>query len=303
MTDDSTLVKTPEVFCVPSCKGEGKAKKGKQWEMVRCCMCMKWFHQSCVNETENSGIWNCPDCRLLPSIVRTLLDTVKTLKQDMATLSQECAELRSENRDLHMKLTSQLPIDADQSPEASIPQQRSIADVVRNSVKNAINDEKCRNEVMISKAEEKGQDEKFISDLCTKMNFDTKPIEVTRMGEKSETRSHHRLLKVSFSTSFDARAFRSRFEQTKKTLKDIGSFRMRPGRSREEQEAFRKSNSLAHRLNKEAKDAKEKLSYSVRENGAIWQYKESDDGKWIRVPEWTASGNDHLTPKPGTPTH
>ena len=60
---------TTKDYCIPQCK------KGKNDEdQIRCCVCARWFHNSCINITQNEadGIWPCFSCRLIPSKVDKL---------------------------------------------------------------------------------------------------------------------------------------------------------------------------------------------------------------------------------------
>ena len=52
-------------YCVPSCKHDGKEKKGnKNLPMTGCNFCMKWFHDECIVEikTSQDTIWHCEEC-------------------------------------------------------------------------------------------------------------------------------------------------------------------------------------------------------------------------------------------------
>jgi len=185
---------------------------------------------------------------------------------------------------------------------AGSPLRPSFADAVKKSVQTALQEERSKCDVIITKVEENGQDEIFVENLCSKITCDAKPTSVSRLGRKTETASHHRLLKVTFSTNFDARAFRSRFEEMKKLRSDeeFSAYRIRPGRSQEEQAAFRRYSAIANRLNKEAKEAGETCSFSVRDNGCIWKFERQPNGKWVHVSDWQLEdlGNDGGSPKP-----
>ncbi|ELT92071.1 hypothetical protein CAPTEDRAFT_215705 [Capitella teleta] len=163
----------------------------------------------------------------------------------------------------------------------------SFTDVVKKSVHAALKEDEAKCDVIISKVEEKGKDKSFAADFCSKISFDTKPIGVMRLGRKKEDTHHHRLLKLSFSTNFEARAFRSRFEEVRKDKpNDLSEFRVRPGRNQEDQAAFRKSAIVANTLNKEAKRGGDMCSYSVRDNGSIWKFEKRADGKWVHILDW-----------------
>ena len=104
---------------------------------------------------------------------------------------------------------------------------KDYAEIVKKSVKTAIREETCKKEVIIAQAEEKGRDELLIDDPCEKLAFNSKPVDIARVGRKSNERksetnghddaTHHRLLKVTFANSFEARAFRARYEEKRKS--------------------------------------------------------------------------------------
>ena len=65
-------------YCIPNCK-KGRSKDDE--DMVRCCMCAKWFHEECVNLTQDEadGVWPCMTCRLIPSKVEHLQTSMNEL--------------------------------------------------------------------------------------------------------------------------------------------------------------------------------------------------------------------------------
>lgn len=140
--------------------------------------------------------------------------------------------------------------------------------------------------------EEKGQDTKMVNELCEKLNFQTKPLDVNRVGHKKPESGRHRLLKVTFANPFDARSFRAKYDEKKKT--DPGTIpilRMRAGRNEEDQALFKKLNTDAHKLNVAAKSSGQNASFSVREHGVIWKFVKNENGKWMHDREW--SNEDH----------
>ena len=101
-------------------------------------------------------------------------------------------------------------------------------------------------------------------------------------------------MKVTFATPFDARVFKARYEEAR-NKGSVPDFRMRFGRNKQEQREYKAHSDLAHKLNKEAKESNCDVSYSLRDNGVIWQFKKNEQGKWTRVPEWSPplqSGNE-----------
>ena len=178
---------------------------------------------------------------------------------------------------------------------------KTMSEVLCQSVKNAFNEERIKCDVIISKAEESGDDVNFVSDLCKKMNFPTKPCNPHRLGKKS-SEDRPRLLKISFPTAFDARTFVSRYGQFRKENRNEPCLRIRGSKTKEEQAVFSKNSKIAHELNQEARTKKLPESYSLRDNGTIWKFmKGPNDGIWRRDREWQLpSGNDNRTPQPNS---
>jgi Cu/Zn superoxide dismutase len=235
------------------------------------------------------------------SVMLQILEEVKKGSNEREGLKEEMTQLKSNNEVLLKELAdvkshlSALHLHQKPTMENDSSPLPFFADAVKKSVHTALQEDKARCDVIISKVEEKGKDESFAADLCSKISYDTKPIGVMRLGRKKEDTHHHRLLKLSFSTNFEARAFRSRFEEARKDKpNDLSEFRVRPGRNREDQAAFRKSAIVANTLNKEAKHEGDMCSYSVRDNGSIWKFEKQADGKWVHISDWKLekSGND-----------
>ncbi|ELT95684.1 hypothetical protein CAPTEDRAFT_197363 [Capitella teleta] len=55
------------------------------------------------------------------------------------------------------------------------------------------------------------------------------------------------------------------------------------GKTKSELEKYKKNKIILSRLDEEAKEKKEAVSYSIRDNGSTLKYKKQDDNKWIRV--------------------
>ncbi|ELU13429.1 hypothetical protein CAPTEDRAFT_196519 [Capitella teleta] len=235
------------------------------------------------------------------SVMLQILEEVKKGSNEREGLKEEMTQLKSNNEVLLKELAdvkshlSALHLHQQPTMENYSSPPPFFADAVKKSVHTALQEDKAKCDVIISKVEEKGKDESFAADLCSKISYDTKPIGVMQLGRKKEDTHHHRLLKLSFSTNFEARAFRSPFEEARKDKpNDLSEFRVRPGRNREDQAAFRKSAIVANTLNKEAKHEGDMCSYSVKDNGSIWKFEKQADGKWVHISDWKLekSGND-----------
>jgi len=90
--------------CTSDCPILKKGKKTQEKEMLRCCLCMRWYHLECVGEQRNAGVWNCFSCRQLPKTVETLMTLVQSLTDNVATLTKTVEDLQFENRQLHGQL-------------------------------------------------------------------------------------------------------------------------------------------------------------------------------------------------------
>ena len=127
-------------------------------------------------------------------------------------------------------------------PRQNGPDSRNtFANAVQKSVRAALQEDRCKQEVIISGATEEGKNDlKLIHDLCQKIDFTSKPSDTVRLGKKKDSAERPRLLKVTFSTSFEARAFMARYNQARRDDSEVPRLRLRSGKSKEEWEAFKK---------------------------------------------------------------
>ena len=162
---------------------------------------------------------------------------------------------------------------------------KAFSDAVRQSVTSALQDERVKCDVVISRAEESTDDSKFVNELCKTMDFPAHPTSAQRLGKKKGEQP--RLLKVSFPTAFDARTFIARYDQARRNKTDaLPSLRIRSSKTKQERELFAKSSKLAYELNTKAKKDVSNESFSLRDDGSIWKFIQSDDGKWKRDRSW-----------------
>ena len=234
----------------------------------------------------------------LKSTLTKLVKQIKELKctsndHDSSGLVTILQEMRSETMDLKKQMVEMQKkmVSPDLShalnptpAEASGPMNQSLAEVVRETVKSAIDDEQAKSQLILSRISEDANAQQIVNELCDQINFSPKPTGMMRIGRKSPGRQ--RLLRVSFPSQFDARKFKSSFDAMKKDNADSSNIRVRFNRTKEECKRWQKSSDIAYKLNKEAKDAGAAYSFSVRENGDVWKFTKSDDGKWRRVKEW-----------------
>ena len=279
-------------LCTESCLLGRKTGKRKDAEMLRCCLCMNWFHMKCIQKEDpdasTTGIWNCFTCRMMPSLISDLVQTVNSLKQEVSSLSLKYNELKAQNETLVTIIDAQSKKESasDPSPTVSTPDPCTYSSVVASSVRTALRDEKARNDVIISRIKESANCQDTIRSICSKIEYAGLPNDVVRIGRKKEGRD--RPMKVTFATSFDARRFCSRLNEKKGDSEDISEIRVRLGKTKSELDLYMKNKNIAINLNKEAKEKNENVSYSLRDNGEIWKYKKQDNDKWIKEADWAA---------------
>lgn len=205
---------------------------------------------------------------LIANQTAVFMEEIKALRDEVSSLRAELAASRDR-------------------PTTCTTSDTIFADVVRDTVKSTIHDEQLKSELIIGNVDDNGKDTDFMADLCEKMDCRVKPIDLKRLGNKSTNKK--RLIKASFPTAFDARAFKAKYAQIKKTTDaDIPSIRVRQSRSKEEQTKLRTVIKLAQHLNKTAKESNANHSFSLRDNGEIWKYAKDDEGKWSRDADWVA---------------
>jgi predicted sugar kinase len=100
---------------------------------------------------------------LLDENSKMFLDEIKSLKGEVSSHKEELAAVR----ELHESAKT----NAVTSAEAPGPVHRTFVDAVRKSMQSIINDENCKNEVIITNAQENGEDEKLIMNLCKTLDL------------------------------------------------------------------------------------------------------------------------------------
>ena len=74
---DNAAADTAELFCIPDCKHK-RLEVGK---MLRCGVCMDWFHFDCVGENPKyKTTWSCIFCRNMPKLIQKLATEFEQLK-------------------------------------------------------------------------------------------------------------------------------------------------------------------------------------------------------------------------------
>lgn len=230
-----------------------------------------------------------------PKAVLTLAAVQEIIDEHTKALMDEIKELKNEVASLRSELKT-----AKENSDTSAPQKKSFSDVIKTSVRSALEEENTKNEVIIKGLNENQHDEEDLDALCTKAQIVMKPSAVLRLGKRNSDENRPRLMKATFPTAFDARAFLSKIHACKKegetTLKDI---RCRPGRTSDEHKRYKALSTEVYQMNQKAK-AEE--SFSLRPNGAVWKYALVED-RWKRVEGWTytPSTQGNLSVQPVSP--
>ena len=208
--------------------------------------------------------------KLTLAAVKTLIEGQTTiLMTEIQTLKDEVAALKTE-------LAAVKPPEQSTQKNNPAAEKIIICDAVKASMNAALEEEKIKKEVVILQLPEKNMDANDVSELCENV----KPEGLMRLGKVNKDRP--RPLKVTFPTSFDARAFISKIEQARESNPEGFKIYCRPGRTREQQALSTK----IYQMNKKAKRGE---SYSVMKNGDVLKHKQEDAGKWVRVTDWTLS--------------
>ena len=227
----------------------------------------------------------------------TLMKEIESLRGEVLSLKKELAAVKEQSA-LHQSALQQ------NSSDETSNSQWTLADVVKTSVKSALGDEKTKNDVIISAMPENSKDQEDVEVLCNRVQAVTEPCAVTRLGKSKANSDHPRLIKATFPSQFDARAFLARVdEKQKKGDQTISKIRARPGRTRDEQARHLKLSKRVYQMNQEAKEAELNESYSLRRNGEVWKFTKTESGQWKKVPDWSFSpdisdsGNEMQLPK------
>ena len=121
--NNDTQSTKPQRWCVTDCHHDGKSKNkaNKKLDMLRCCVCMNWFHKECISELGPfEDVWNCGKCRTVPSVIFELLNELKQLRSDIKELKKDhddvkgtltvvsntCTSLKEENNTLKQQVGS-----------------------------------------------------------------------------------------------------------------------------------------------------------------------------------------------------
>ena len=231
----------------------------------------------------------------------TLMAVQNLISEQTKVLTDEIEKLRNEVVQLRTELAAVKKCVVEEKPnDTPIAQQTSsnLANVVKSCVQTAFQEEKDKNDVILSNLPENESkpDSNLVSELCHTLKFTSKSKGMSRLGRKVE--NQHRLLRVSFDSQFDARAFKSKFDELKQTESIPPNVRVRLARSKAEQDLHASNIKLARGLNEKAKKDNADYSFSVRDSGEIWKFQKNEEGVWRRVREWTAPSTGELSRRP-----
>ncbi|ELT97669.1 hypothetical protein CAPTEDRAFT_189389 [Capitella teleta] len=132
------------------------------------------------------------------------------IKKQTETFIAEITSLRDEVAALKAQLAA---TNLTGSPQSTPAQPSSFADVVKTSIRSALEEDKAKQEVIIQRLPENNRDVADVHEICAKAEVIVKPTAVTRLGKSHPNRP--RIVKVTFPSTFDARTFRSKVEESK----------------------------------------------------------------------------------------
>ena len=94
---------TTPLFCTPECIYD-RSDRNKSKKMLRCCLCMHWYHFKCVQEDpKTTGVWTCFTCRQMPELVNNLY-------KEMKSIHSESKESNTYISDILMDMKKQMAI-------------------------------------------------------------------------------------------------------------------------------------------------------------------------------------------------
>lgn len=222
----------------------------------------------------------------LISLLKPLIkEATQGLEDEIKLLRSEVMQLKEQLNQSVEEVKETMSVDAaDRASFSETVVASKYSDVIKKSVQTVLQEDKLKSELILSKVDEKEHAQEFIAQLCEKINYHKKPVDIKRLGKKTEDRN--RVIKLTLPTPFEARTFTARYMQ-EKDREDVPNIRIRPCRSTEEQKVFTKSNSKVYAMNKKASEANRKESFSLRPNGEIWRFYENDAGSWVRDRSWS----------------
>lgn len=218
-----------------------------------------------------------------PAIQAALLLVKPLLIECNKALQEEIHELRLQVASLQDKLKQCMHQPHEHENEANCNRSSiSFAEAVRKTMKDTLNDQGTKAEVIIAGVKDEGKDIEFMTDLCEKMKQSCKPKQGTRIGHKKPGKN--RLIKVRFHSEFDARTFRVHYDEIKEN-KDLPLVRMRPSRTKEGQDEYNKMKEMNKKLNENAKKENANCSFSLRDDCTIWKFVQNE-GRWKHDKSW-----------------
>ena len=129
--------------CIPGCKHR-KGKGGG--DMLRCCLCGKWYHIKCLelSKDEIAGVWPCLTCQHLSNDVRSANLKIDQLSSDMerilALLTSSLKEITKQRDDTVNEFSALRTENAQlrgQNATLSRENSRLVYDIKRNQQKQS----------------------------------------------------------------------------------------------------------------------------------------------------------------------
>jgi hypothetical protein len=223
------------------------------------------------------------------TLLHGITGELNALKTANATLLSEIGDLKAQLQALQSNQTPRGVPD-------TLPNTPSFAEIVRSTMTETINAEKCKTQVVISIVDEGSNDHDYVRSLCDKVEQSSKPQSVWRMGKKEAGQA--RPLRVTFESSFEARSFMSRYSSAK-NKEGVPAVKVRSCRTKEEEAMYKEKLRRLRELNAKAKADGDTLSFSLRDNVSIWRFKKNaTSGKWSHDLEWSEEVRSRSTNEP-----
>lgn len=78
-----------DIICVDDCEGD------QNGDMIRCNLCMVWYHTKCVSCDNSIGCWTCLKCRKMPDNVSMICSLLQNMQEQNNVIAEQISSLSS----------------------------------------------------------------------------------------------------------------------------------------------------------------------------------------------------------------